>query len=152
MKSKVQASHSTSVPNAIQHGAKESSKAENRGYTPPSFQWRRVRRASKPAKSRVAGQRHQKSRRRYQQFQAAGRLVTCGSLLVVCTRVSRWVCCIFLTYIDLILNPWIANNACRQARKRRKERHDAVFRATNARCDELRGLIDEAYRKYEDRW
>ncbi|KAI6843854.1 hypothetical protein KC367_g4477 [Hortaea werneckii] len=43
------------------------------------------------------------------------------------------------------------NNSKQQARKRRKERHDAVFRATNARCDELRGLIDEAYRKYEDR-
>ncbi|KAI7309342.1 hypothetical protein KC315_g13038 [Hortaea werneckii] len=43
------------------------------------------------------------------------------------------------------------NNSKQQARKRRKERHDAVFRATNARCDELRGLIDEAYRRHEDR-
>ncbi|RMY49975.1 hypothetical protein D0865_07179 [Hortaea werneckii] len=43
------------------------------------------------------------------------------------------------------------NNSKQQARRRRKERHDAVFKATNARCDELRGLIDEAYRKYEDK-
>ncbi|KAI7711058.1 hypothetical protein KC353_g9246 [Hortaea werneckii] len=44
------------------------------------------------------------------------------------------------------------NNSKQQARRRRKERHDAVFKATNARCDELRGLIDEAYRKYEDKF
>ncbi|RMZ05579.1 hypothetical protein D0862_04909 [Hortaea werneckii] len=43
------------------------------------------------------------------------------------------------------------NNSKQQARKRRKERHDAVFQATNARCDELRGLIDEAYGRYEDK-
>ncbi|KAI7260344.1 hypothetical protein KC343_g11209 [Hortaea werneckii] len=43
------------------------------------------------------------------------------------------------------------NKSKQQARKRRKERHDAVLRATNARCDELRGLIDEAYRRYEDK-
>ncbi|KAI7277788.1 hypothetical protein KC345_g6423 [Hortaea werneckii] len=43
------------------------------------------------------------------------------------------------------------NNSKQQARKRRKERHDAVFRAITARCDELRGLIDEAHRRYEDK-
>ncbi|KAI6844503.1 hypothetical protein KC340_g4832 [Hortaea werneckii] len=43
------------------------------------------------------------------------------------------------------------NNSKQQARKRRKQRHDAVSKATNARCDELRGLIDEAYGRYEDK-
>ncbi|KAI6877067.1 hypothetical protein KC318_g17753 [Hortaea werneckii] len=43
------------------------------------------------------------------------------------------------------------NNSKQQARKRRKERHDAVFKATTARCNELRGLIDEAYRRCEER-
>ncbi|KAI7234154.1 hypothetical protein KC330_g5005 [Hortaea werneckii] len=43
------------------------------------------------------------------------------------------------------------NNSKQQARKRRKERHDAVFKATNARCDKLRGLIDGAYGRYEDK-
>ncbi|KAI6829203.1 hypothetical protein KC332_g5343 [Hortaea werneckii] len=43
------------------------------------------------------------------------------------------------------------NNSKQQARKRRKERQDAVFKATNARCNEIRGLIDEAYSRYEDK-
>lgn len=56
-----------------------------------------------------------------------------------------------MNYIYLLLTPRNANNVGKQARKRRKERQDAVFKATNARCDEIRGLIDEAYSRYEDK-